>query len=133
MFNTFKEASRLKLRFKTDKGELSVEQLWSLDLPTLDALAVSLEKDYNSSEGKSFLNKNTKKDKTLKMKFDVVFEILETKMDEAAKATKSAERKAKNEKIMALIVEKKDESLKGKSVKQLTAMLDEDDDEESEE
>ncbi|HOV34891.1 MAG TPA: hypothetical protein PLS56_02775 [Candidatus Dojkabacteria bacterium] len=119
----FKQASKQKVRFQTSKGVLSVEQLWDLGLTDLDNLAVSLEAEHKESGKKSFLHASTAKDKTAKLKFDVVLDILTTKVDEEAAAKQAREDKEHNKKILELINEKKDESLKGKSVKQLEAML----------
>lgn len=120
---TFKLASKEKLRFQTKKGELSTEQLWDLSLDDLDALAVSLDIEHKQSAKKSFLVKTSVKDKTAKLKFDVVIEILNTKAAEQEAASEALEIKEHNKKIIQLISDKKDESLKGKSIKQLEAML----------
>lgn len=119
----FKQASKQKLRFQTTKGSLSTEQLWDLNLTDLDGLAVSLQESYESSKGKSFLTKKTKKDATIKLQFDIVLDILQTKVEEQEILTQAAEDKAHNAKIIQLISEKKDEELKGKSVKELEKML----------
>ena len=119
----FKLASQQKLRFQTNKGLLSLEQLWDLSLEDLDALAVSLETEHKESGKKSFLVKTSSKDKTAKLRFDVVLDILNTKVDAEQAALAERERKANNEKIIAIIADKQDESLKGKSIKQLEAML----------
>ena len=68
----YKEASKQKLRVQTNRGCLSIEQLWDLSLAELDALAVTLEEEYKDSKGKSFLDKKSKKDKTLKLQFDII-------------------------------------------------------------
>lgn len=119
----FKLASKQKLRFQTNKGLLSVEQLWDLSLQDLDVLAVAMEAEHKESGKKSFLIKTSVKDKTAKLKFDVVLEILNTKIEEMQAAQEAAEIKEHNKKIISLISEKQDESLKGKSIKQLEAML----------
>ena len=119
----YKEASKQQLRFQTAKGMLSVEQLWSLSLTDLDALAVSLQDAYENSRKKSFLEKTTSKDKTIKLRFDIVLDVLQTKVEEAAIATEAQEVKAHNQKILEIIANKKDESLKNKSLKELEAML----------
>ncbi len=121
--DAFKLASKQKLRFRTAKGELSVEQLWDLSLTELDTLAVSLETEHAQSGKKSFLNPTSTKDRTAKLKFDVVLDVLTTLMEEKQAATEAAEIKEHNNKIIALIRDKQDESLRGKSVKQLEAML----------
>ncbi len=119
----FKLASQQKLRFQTSKGSLAAENLWDLSLEDLDALAVSLDAEHKESGKKSFLAKTSVKDKTAKLKFDIVLDVLNTKQDEMNAATEAREIKEHNKKIIALIAEKQDESLKGKSVKQLEAML----------
>jgi hypothetical protein len=121
--DNFKLASQQKLRFQTSKGLLTTEQLWDLSLDELDALAVSLETEHKESGKKSFLTKTSVKDKTAKLRFDVALDILHTKVDEAQAASEALEIKEHNKKIIALIADKKDESLKGKSIKQLEAML----------
>lgn len=119
----FKLASQQKLRFQTNKGQLSTEQLWDLSLDELNDLAVSLDADYNESGKKSFLVAKTAKDKTLKLKFDVVLDVLNTKAEAIQAASDAQAVREHNKKIIALIQEKKDDSLKGKSIAQLEKML----------
>jgi len=119
----FKLASQQKLRFQTNKGLLSVEQLWDLSLEDLDTLAISLETEHKESGKKSFLVKTSAKNKITKLRFDVVLDVLNTKVEEMQAVQEAAEIKEHNKKIIALIAEKQDEALKGKSIKQLEAML----------
>ncbi len=119
----FKTASKEKLRFQTNRGLLTVEQLWDLSLTELDSLAVSLEVAHKESGKKSFLVKASTKDKTAKLRFDIVLDVLTTKAEEAQSASEALEVKAHNKKILELISEKQDESLKGKSIKELEALL----------
>ena len=119
----YKKASQLKLRIATTFGSLSVEQLWDLTIPKLDAIAVRLEEAYKESGAKSFVVKKTKKDAELKLAFDVVLDILTTKVENAAIASKSADTKAHNQKILSLIADAEDEELKGKSKEELLGML----------
>lgn len=119
----YKRASQLKLRVATPQGLLSVEQLWDLSIETLDKVAVRLQKEYKASGGESFLEKKTKKDKELKLSFDIVLDVLNTKVENSEKASKAAETKAHNQKILALIAEKQEGELKGKTIDELEAML----------
>jgi len=119
----YKEATRLKLRFQTTKGSLAPEQLWDLSIDDLNNTAVLLDEEYNKSGKKSFLVSKSVKDKTLKLKLDLVLDVLITKVEEAKILSEAKEIKEHNQKILTLIAEKTDESLKGKSVKQLEAML----------
>lgn len=119
----YKEASKQKLRFQTSRGVLNTEQLWDLPLNELDTLAVQLQDAYNNSKGKSFLDTKTTKDKSLKLRFDIVLDVLQTKVEENEAARVKQENKEHNEKILTLISEKKDDELKDKSVKELEKML----------
>lgn len=120
----FKEASKRKLRFVTQKGLLTTEQLWDLSLDQLDALAVSLETEHKqSTTRRSFLAKTTEEDKIAKLKFDVVYDVLTTRVAENEAAQKELDKKDHNRKLLELIAAKKDEALKGKSVEELEAMM----------
>ena len=119
----YKEASRLGLTIQTNKGLLSVEQLWNLTLTELDAVAVRLEAEYVESGKKSFLIKKSVKDKTAKLKLDIVLDVLNTKVDEAEVAKEAKDIKEHNQKILSLIAEKQEDALKGKSVRELEKLL----------
>jgi hypothetical protein len=119
----YKEASRLKLRFNTNVGQLSTEQLWDLSMEDLDNMAVALEDQYKNSKGKSFLLKKTTKDKTIKLRFDIVLDILNSKIEERDDSVNAAEINANNQKILEIIKKKKDSNLEGKSIKELEKMI----------
>ena len=119
----YKKASQLKLRFETSKGSLSVEQLWSLSLTDLDTIAVSLEESVGKSKTKSFLDDKSLEDKVTSLKFDIVFDVLTTKLELQEAKRKELQNKSNNEKIMRLIAEKQDSELQNKSIDELMAML----------
>lgn len=119
----FKQASKQQLRISTTRGMLTVEQLWTLSIEHLDLLAVSLQEKYETSKGKSFVRKRTIKDKQVKLEFDIVLDILNTKVEEQEASQNAAEIKAHNQKIMGMIQKKKEEDLGTKSIKDLEKML----------
>jgi len=120
--SNYKTASQLKIRFNTSKGVLSTEQLWDLSLIELDSIAVELEKESKSTE-KSFLFKKTKKDILSKLMFDIVLDVLTTRMQEAEALANAKEDKEHNEKILTLIANKNDINLQSKSIQELEEML----------
>ena len=119
----YKAAARLKLRFPSPKGELTAEQLWSVSINDLNNMAVTLHAQYEQSGGKSFLVENTEKDKTAKLRFDIVLDVLQTKVEEQKASRNAAQNKAHNEKIMSLIEQKKNDKLSTMSVEDLEKML----------
>lgn len=121
--SNFKEASRLGLRFQTSKGSLATDQLWDLSVTDLDTLAVQLDTQVENSTKKSFVVKKTEKDKTAKLRFDIVLEILEDKVEQRDANAKKKADKEHNDKILALIAKKQDSDLEGLSIEELKAQL----------
>ena len=131
----YKQASELKLRFqitvailgsfasKFATGLVSTEQLWELPIPVLDRLAVESEKQYKSSGEKSFVVAKSKKDKLLKLQFDIVLDVLETKVEKRDELAAEGDKKTHNQKILGLIAEKEEEELKDLDVKDLKKLL----------
>jgi len=121
--NIFKEASRLNLRIPSSKGELTVENLWQLTIPQLDAMAVKLENEFEASGGKSFVTKKSEKDRIAKLRFDIVLEILTDKVEASEAARTAGDKKQHNEKILAIIARKEEEKLGASTVEELKALL----------
>lgn len=115
----YKQASKQKLRIETERGPLSVEQLWDLPLAVLDRTAQALNDLYKKSGKKSYLVSSSRKDKTLKLKFDIVLDVLTTKVDDNAAIRDKDADKQHNAKIDALIAQKQDDMLKEMSIEDL--------------
>jgi len=121
----FDLATRLKLRFQTDRGTLSTEDVWDLNLTQLNNLAKSLRRSIKQAEEEDFLSTKSEADKTQKLMFDVVIHVLETKKNEAAERETAKEKKAKRELVMGLLAQKQQAELAAKSPEELQKMLDE--------
>ena len=119
---SFQLVTRAKARFKTAKGELTVEQLWDLGLPELDKLCVKLKRE-TKKETESFLQVETKEDLLTKAMFDVALEILRARVAEQEAARMAQENKEHNEKILALINKKRDNALENMTEEELLAKL----------
>lgn len=122
----FKEASKLKLRFSTSKGSLSVEQLWDLTQFELTTCIKNVKKSLKKSDTEddlSFLDNTNTVDTTEQLRFDILKEIYLTKKSEAEALRNAKEIKDHNQKIMELISEKQEGELKGKSIEELKALL----------
>ena len=121
--SVFKTASRSKTRVQTTRGLLSAEQLWDLPIDELDKLAVTLEDDLQKSGRKSFLKKQSPKDEIAELKFNLVREILESKVAESEKAQADQAKKQSNERILTLIQNKKEKALESLTVEELEKLL----------
>jgi hypothetical protein len=119
----FEKATRNKYRFPY-YGSVDVEDLWDIPLEGLDEIYIELNsKVQKANEG--LLQKQTNEDKELTNKISIVKHILLTKVEEKENRLKAQARKETEQKILAIIAEKQDEDLKGKSIEDLQKLLDE--------
>ncbi|ARB06485.1 hypothetical protein LPEK22_00090 [Escherichia phage LPEK22] len=121
----FDQATRLKLRFNSNKGLLSVEQVWDLNLNALNELAKDLSRQVKeaASDEEDFIGVKSAVDSQLQLRFDIVKAIIGVKLKERDESATAAERKANNQVILELIQRKKQQELEGKSVEELEALL----------
>lgn len=123
----YKKASKLKLRFATQKGNLTVEQLWDLSMEDLkvevkNQYEVIKEASIDDDPDLSFLG-DGKVDSKETLKFEILKDIFTTKKQEIENSAVEAEKRMKNKRIMEIIAKKQDEDLQGKSIEELKAML----------
>ena len=120
--NIFKNATKKKYRFNF-RGVCTVEDLWDLSVENLDLIYKALKKQQKENDGESLLTTVTKEDKALAEKIEIVKEIVVDKLAAAEKARNAAKKRAENQRILEIIADKKDETLKEKSIEELQAML----------
>ena len=96
----FEKASRMKLRFNTQRGVLSVEDLWDLPLIQLDNIAIALNKKLQESKTESFIKTRTKDTTELELKFNIAKHIIDVKLQEQEDRLLESEKKAKRQKIL---------------------------------
>lgn len=120
----YKKASRLKLRFLTSKGLLTIEQLWGLTLTELKTLIINLHKDVKKTpdEELSFLENEVSEDSEEQLRFDIAVDVYKTKQQEVKDSREEAEKRAYNRHIDELIAEKQEAELKNKSIEELQAL-----------
>jgi hypothetical protein len=126
----FELAARAKWRFPSVQGDLNVENLFDLPLKTtrnnqadLNSIAQALDSQLKTSEKPDFVSEVIRTDVETRGKFDLVLYIISVKKEEAAKARKAAERKARREEILAALAKKQGEQLEKATVEDLTAEL----------
>ncbi|WP_439357919.1 hypothetical protein [Bradyrhizobium sp. DASA03007] len=129
MSDLFEKAARLKLRFPSPIGALSVEQVWDLPISTkaksgadLTAIARELNTRLKSTTNDDLpwlSTSTTKQDDENQLAFDIVKHIVETKKAEAEKAATAAADREKKQKLLSLIAVKEDEKLSNMSLDDL--------------
>ena len=133
----FEAASRAKVRFQTDRGNLSVEDLWDLPLTStksnanLDQIARDLHNKIQR-ETVSFINPNPTQDPLTPvsgakaidtLKFDIVKHVIGVRVAESQAALAEGARRQQKAKILELLARKQDAALESKSEDELKALL----------
>lgn len=126
----YKIASRKKLRIQTNRGMLSVEQLWDLSKEDIGELAKSIRKSINDQKGVTgdseldFLKPSAQTEETIdELTFRILKDIYQTKQAEEDMAHRRAAARENNRKILELIAKKQDQELENKSIEELEKML----------
>jgi hypothetical protein len=122
----FERASRLKIRFDTPQGLLSIEDLWDIPLSprgnraNLDDIARSLHRKMKEAEEGSFVKvEEVKVDETDQLRFDLVRHVIAVRLEEQKAAAEAKARREQKQKVLSLISKKEDEKLEGASLEEL--------------
>lgn len=127
--NLFLLASRKKFRFPSERGELTVEQLWDIPLTSrsgfsVNNIAIEVNRELRSLEEESFVetSKNPRRD-TLRAMLELLKIVISVRQEEAQKASAAAERATKRQNIMEAIEAKEKEGLQSASLDELKLQL----------
>jgi hypothetical protein len=128
----FEKAARLQLRFVTPSGQLSAEDLFELPLTStnktnLNDIAKGLHRQVkaNAEEADFVSPASAAKaaNDIVELKLEIVKRVISIKVEERDTAAAAQKRREEKQKLLALIADKKDESLKGKSLEELEKMV----------
>lgn len=123
----YKKASKSKLRFSTRKGVVNVEQLWDLSMSDLSDAIKHVKKVISESSNDDELSFLSEEANTVNPEHQLIFDILKdvyiSKKEERDSIKQAAEIKAHNEKILALIHAKQEQSLNELSEEELKSLL----------
>lgn len=125
--NLYKQSTRENWTFPTNKGIVSVHDLWQLPLDSekyvsLNSVAISLHDSLSSTTGKSFVKRKSTADTLISKKLELVKDIIATIEEEAAANLSAKQAESHNAKIDELISKKVDQELAGLSIEQLQAL-----------
>lgn len=127
--NIFEQASATKLRFSSDRGDLTTEQLWDLPLQSktsfdLDSLAKAINRELKAADEESFISTSTNPAKVkLELQLELLKHIIGVRMQEAEAKRTRIQRESERAKLKEILADKADEALKNMTPEQLTARL----------
>ena len=119
----FEKATRMKLRFQSNKGLLSVEDLWDLPLTStkgdsLDTLAIKYNKEIKETEELSFVEE-VRKDSPARLMLDILKHIIGVKLNEKKQREKDAENKKERERLLGIVERKQHQADEELSIAEL--------------
>lgn len=129
MSNIFEQASRLRVRFESAKGLLTVEDLWVLPLTSdkgkvnLDDIARGLNKQIQAASESSFVAPTTGPSESLAVAFEVVKHVIKVLIAEREAAVLAAQREEKKKLILAALADAENKELTSGSIEELRAKL----------
>lgn len=121
--NLFEVATRQKYRFETSKGLVSAEELWDLNLVSLDIMARFINKQIKESEEESFIKPMNNKDAHLVNKLELLKHIIGVRLEEKEVSKSRAEKQAQLNTLKEIAARKADEALTAKSLEEIQAMI----------
>lgn len=126
----FERAVRLKLRFDSQQGALSAEDLWDLPLTSairarasLNDVAKAVARQLKTEGEEDFVNPKSGADEVLQLKLDIVKHVIRVRQAENEASRAASERREKKERLLELIARKQDQQLEAKSMEELQEMV----------
>lgn len=119
----YKEALQKKLRFKTNKGMITTEDLFDLSLQNLNTLAIMLDKKISEVPKKSFIEELQAEENDDELRFSIVKDVINIKLKARKDNIDKAQADAQKKRILEILAKRNDEELEKKSTEELRAML----------
>jgi len=123
MNSIFEKASRMKLRFQSH-GSITVEDLWDLRVENLDEIYKDLARKIKETTEDTLLTKNSSIDEETLVMVEILKYIVKTKIIEAQDKRDAKAKREQKQKLLAILANKQDAELEGKTPTELQAMID---------
>lgn len=124
----YKIAAQNKIRFTSNKGLLTVEQLFDLPLSSksnfdLDTIAKTINKQLKEMGEESFVGVSNPAKKEMETALEIVKDVIKSKQEENAAQLNKLKKREQQKKILDAIAAKKDQQLSQASLDELEKQL----------
>jgi len=125
----FQTATKSKYRYKSDRGSITTEDLWSLQIPELKSIALSINKELKAGKDDDDIFNDAASpikaaaDAVLTNKIEIIKLIVSSKQEDVDKRAKAADKRTKQQHLLTLLAQKRDEQLGAKSIEELEKEL----------
>ena len=127
--NIFEQASKKKIRFSSNRGDLTAEQLWDMPLQSksgfdLDTIAKEVNRGIKESSEESFVTtKASSATTTLELQLEILKHVIAVKIEAAASAAKRTENEARRAKLIEALENKQNSELNNMSTEDILKEL----------
>lgn len=124
----YKIAAQNKIRFTSNRGLLTVEQLFDLPLSSksnfdLDTIAKTINKQLKEMGEESFVGVSNPAKKEMETALEIVKDVIKSKQEENAAQLNKLKKREQQKKILDAIAAKKDQQLSQTSLDELEKQL----------
>lgn len=124
----YKRASQLNLKFNTPVGMASLQQLWTISVNDLKSAVTDAYNVLNKANSKELdflqdFEQAASEEETLT--YEILKDVYITRRETAKAKQNERERKEKEQKLLEILAEKKESSLRSKSEEEIQKMLEE--------
>lgn len=128
METLFEQATRNKLRFESNKGPLSVEQVWDVPLTSrngfsLDDIAKQAKRELDAISEESFVQQVSPLKSVAELKLEVVKHIITVKLAEKESTSRRAERAELRQQLSQALADKQSDAIKNMSTEEIQKRL----------
>jgi hypothetical protein len=129
IMNIFEQASRQKIRFSSNKGDLTTEQLWDLPLTSktqfdLDTIAKTVHASLALVSTTSFVTQVSDPAKSrLELAMELVKHVIAVRVAENQAANDRAKARAERDRLINVLADKQDQALREMSADEIKARL----------
>lgn len=127
--NIFEQASRQKIRFSSNKGDLTTEQLWDLPLTSktqfdLDTIAKTVHASLALVSTASFVTQVSDPAKSrLELAMELVKHVIAVRVAENQAANDRAKARAERDRLINVLADKQDQALREMSADEIKARV----------
>jgi hypothetical protein len=129
MSNIFEQATRMKLRYPSNRGLITTEDLWELPLNAkngfaLDDVAKAINKELKAAQEESFTNTVPNPARTmLELQLEIVKHVIAVVIAENNARLALAGKKAEKDRLLEILASKQQEKLMGMTEEQIQARI----------
>jgi len=123
--NIFEQAAKQKIRFQSDRGLLTVEQLYDLSLQDLDTIARAVNNELKSLTEESFIAPVADNSTVESVKLDILKHIIAVKLAAIENAKQAKDRAEKRAVLLQALASKENEEVNSMSKEEILKKLEE--------